>query len=157
MSAPLRLPLRQIACCVEANLYCRRQQQGKDANSRFRFGRLLLHDTVKVGKDGVSWQELECYLFAEMLICVKERPNQRAAANGTGPPRTRCVLKGSIMIKKHLSQIETSSGMSSIPLHTSCEVNPNPPPCRSKHSLDFEPHRPRTPNLPPALQHPATA
>ncbi|KAL9061470.1 MAG: hypothetical protein Q9162_000001 [Coniocarpon cinnabarinum] len=74
-----------------------------------RFGKLLLHDTVKVGKDGVSWQELECYLFAEMLICVKERPNQRAAANGAGPPRTRCVLKGSIMIKKHLSQIETST------------------------------------------------
>ena len=65
---------------------------------------------MKVGKDGVSWQELECYLFAEMLICVKERPNQRAVANGNGPPRTRCVLKGSIMIKKHLSQIETSSG-----------------------------------------------
>ncbi|KAK3096363.1 hypothetical protein LTR53_019329, partial [Teratosphaeriaceae sp. CCFEE 6253] len=34
-----------------------------------RFGRLLLHGTVRVGKDKQAWQELECYLFTEMLIC----------------------------------------------------------------------------------------
>lgn len=82
-------------------------------NVLYRFGKLLLHDTVRVGKDRVSWQELECYLFAEMLICVKERKNPQAqqAWDGNGnPPRNRCVLKGSIMIKKHLNQIETSSG-----------------------------------------------
>lgn len=83
-----------------------------------RFGSLLLHDTVRVGKDRVSWQELECYLFAEMLICVKEKRNQQPPPGWDGnpatAPRPRCVLKGSIMIKKHLSQIETSSEASNI-------------------------------------------
>ena len=79
----------------------------------YRFGQLLLHDTVRVGKDRQNWQELECYLFAEMLICVKEKRNQQQQnmdGNQGAPPRPRCVLKGSIMIKKHLNQIETSSG-----------------------------------------------
>ena len=80
-----------------------------------RFGKLLLHDTVRVGKDRQSWQELECYLFAEMLICVKEKKtSQNQSAEGDRAPagRNKCVLKGSIMIKKHLNQIETSTGMS---------------------------------------------
>ncbi|KAF5014036.1 hypothetical protein F66182_15119, partial [Fusarium sp. NRRL 66182] len=38
-----------------------------------RFGKLLLHGSINVGKDRESWQELECFLFAEMLICVKEK------------------------------------------------------------------------------------
>lgn len=82
-----------------------------------RFGNLLLHDTVRVGKDRMSWQELECYLFAEMLICVKEKRSAHPPGwdgNPATAPRPRCVLKGSIMIKKHLSQIETSSEASNI-------------------------------------------
>ncbi|KAK1092267.1 hypothetical protein LTR48_004651 [Friedmanniomyces endolithicus] len=76
-----------------------------------RFGRLLLHGTVRVGKDKQAWQELECYLFTEMLICVKEKkvmPNasqQWDDAEGT-KQKPRCTLKGSILIKKHLKQVE---------------------------------------------------
>ncbi|TKA81294.1 hypothetical protein B0A55_02862 [Friedmanniomyces simplex] len=77
-----------------------------------RFGRLLLHGTVRVGKDKQAWQELECYLFTEMLICVKEKkamPN--ASQQWDGPDgakqKARCTLKGSILIKKHLKQVET--------------------------------------------------
>lgn len=63
-----------------------------------------------VGKDRDSWQELECYLFAEMLICVKEKKNQRQQYDEqTGRPKpTRCTLKGSILIKRHLKAIEAS-------------------------------------------------
>ncbi|CAK7214138.1 hypothetical protein SBRCBS47491_002047 [Sporothrix bragantina] len=88
-----------------------------------RFGKLRLYGTLRVGKDKVSWQELECFLFAEMLICVKEKKNTGNATpalnqqqpweenNGT-PTRktTRCTLKGSILIKKHLNEVsETGS------------------------------------------------
>jgi hypothetical protein len=77
-----------------------------------RFGKLRLYGTVRVGKDRQSWQELECYLFAEMLICVKEK-------KGAPPPEadgdshrklTRCTLKGSILIKKHLKHVECGVG-----------------------------------------------
>ncbi|EGD96328.1 von Willebrand RING finger domain-containing protein [Trichophyton tonsurans CBS 112818] len=51
-----------------------------------RFGKLNLHGTIRVGKDRNSWQELECYLFSDMLIC------------------------GSILIKKHLKDLETIPG-----------------------------------------------
>ncbi|TVY43736.1 hypothetical protein LOCC1_G005187 [Lachnellula occidentalis] len=78
-----------------------------------RFGKLRLYGTIRVGKDRQSWQELECFLFAEMLICVKEKrvaipqgwddtaPNQKS---------TRCTLKGSILIKKHLNEVIESGG-----------------------------------------------
>jgi hypothetical protein len=78
-----------------------------------RFGKLRLYGTLRVGKDKVSWQELECYLFAEMLICVKEKkvPHQQGQWGDDGAPRkTRCTLKGSILIKKHLNEVsETGS------------------------------------------------
>ncbi|RYO83234.1 hypothetical protein DL763_007967 [Monosporascus cannonballus] len=74
-----------------------------------RFGKLRLYGTLRVGKDKVSWQELECFLFAEMLICVKEKRTPAAAQNwdDSGAPRktTRCTLKGSILIKKHLNEV----------------------------------------------------
>ncbi|KAI0834831.1 Pleckstrin homology domain-containing protein [Hypoxylon sp. FL0890] len=76
-----------------------------------RFGKLRLYGTLRVGKDKVSWQELECYLFAEMLICVKEKKNlppaQQQQWDENGMPRkaTRCTLKGSILIKKHLNEV----------------------------------------------------
>ncbi|KXL45819.1 MAG: hypothetical protein FE78DRAFT_384502, partial [Acidomyces sp. 'richmondensis'] len=77
-----------------------------------RFGRLLLYGTVRVGKDRQAWQELECYLFTEMLICVKEKrlvPNASQQWEGVEGPKgkNRCTLKGSILIKKHLKQVET--------------------------------------------------
>jgi hypothetical protein len=79
-----------------------------------RFGKLRLYGTIRVGKDRQSWQELECFLFAEMLICVKEKkvavPQQWDDQNA---PRktTRCTLKGSILIKKHLNEVtESGSG-----------------------------------------------
>lgn len=72
-----------------------------------RFGKLRLYGTIKVGKDMVSWQELECFLFAEMLICVKEKKMQAASQQWDNPARknTRCTLKGSILIKKHLNEV----------------------------------------------------
>ena len=74
-----------------------------------RFGKLRLSGVVRVGKDRHSWQELECYLFGEMLICVKEKKNaQPPLITDTGRKLTRCTLKGSILIKKHLRQVHAS-------------------------------------------------
>ncbi|KAL9026310.1 MAG: hypothetical protein Q9196_005006 [Gyalolechia fulgens] len=75
-----------------------------------RFGKLRLYGTVRVGKDRQSWQELECFLFTEMLICVKEKrgaPAQYAEGNSKRK-LTRCTLKGSILIKKHLKHVDAS-------------------------------------------------
>ncbi|KAM3082076.1 hypothetical protein ACMFMG_004528 [Clarireedia jacksonii] len=79
-----------------------------------RFGKLRLYGTIKVGKDKQSWQELECFLFAEMLICVKEKKLSSSQpwdeSNGMRKT-TRCTLKGSILIKKHLNEVsESGSG-----------------------------------------------
>ena len=76
-----------------------------------RFGKLRLYGTVRVGKDRQSWQELECFLFAEMLICVKEKKGAPPQYAENNPKRklTRCTLKGSILIKKHLKHVESSS------------------------------------------------
>lgn len=84
-----------------------------------RFGRLLLYGTVRVGKDKQAWQELECYLFTEMLICVKEKkvgPNasQQWEDQEGLKQKPRCTLKGSILIKKHLKQVETVFGGSGL-------------------------------------------
>lgn len=74
-----------------------------------RFGKLRLYSKLQVGKDRHSWQDLECYLFEEMLICVKEKriPD---SARWDQPVRAkgRCSLKGSIMITKHLNRVESS-------------------------------------------------
>lgn len=83
----------------------------------YRFGKLRLYGTIKVGKDKVSWQELECYLFAEMLICIKEKRvavAQQWDENGMPRKVTRCTLKGSILIKKHLNEV-TETGASECP------------------------------------------
>ncbi|EXJ95385.1 hypothetical protein A1O1_00506 [Capronia coronata CBS 617.96] len=73
-----------------------------------RFGNLRLHGVVRVGKDRHSWQELECYLFGEMLICVKEKKNAPPVIADSGRKMTRCTLKGSILIRKHLKQVHAS-------------------------------------------------
>lgn len=74
-----------------------------------RFGNLRLHGVVRVGKDRHSWQELECYLFGEMLICVKEKKTAPGPiVSESGRKLSRCTLKGSILIKKHLRQVHAS-------------------------------------------------
>jgi hypothetical protein len=82
-----------------------------------RFGKLRLYGTIRVGKDKQSWQELECYLFAEMLICVKEKKLPAGQWEESVSPMkktTRCTLKGSILIKKHLNEVsESASGKGS--------------------------------------------
>lgn len=85
-----------------------------------RFGKLRLHGTVRVGKDRHSWQELECYLFGEMLICVKEKKNpQPPLISPSGRRLSRCTLKGSILIKKHLRQVHASPDDSILTLNLS--------------------------------------
>lgn len=77
-----------------------------------RFGKLRLHGHIRVGKDRQSWQELECYLFSEMLICVKEKktaPQPQWDGSTVASKKTKCTLKGSILIKKHLNQVEHSN------------------------------------------------
>lgn len=79
-----------------------------------RFGKLRLYGTLRVGKDKLSWQELECFLFAEMLICVKEKKSSAPPPQWEdGAPRktTRCTLKGSILIKKHLNEVSEAGNM----------------------------------------------
>lgn len=85
--------------------------------SKCRFGKLRLYGQMRVGKDRDSWQELECYLFDEMLICVKEKKNaeqqqqqQHHYEDQSSKRKPRCTLKGSILIKKHLKSIEATSG-----------------------------------------------
>lgn len=71
-----------------------------------KFGKLLLYGPIRVGKDRHTWQELDCYLFEEMLICVKERTGR-----ATSPVvDARLTLKGSILIKKHLITVEATQG-----------------------------------------------
>ena len=77
-----------------------------------RVGKLRHYSTMRVGKDRISWQELECYLFSEMLICVKEKKGaQTQPADGDIKRNTtRCTLKGAILIKKHLRGVDSSPG-----------------------------------------------
>ena len=79
---------------------------------------------MRVGKDRQQWQELECYLFSEMLICVKEKKLSPQTQQwegldslSNGQKKSRCALKGSILIKKHLKQVDSSSSMYSIACH----------------------------------------
>ncbi|CRG83162.1 Serine/threonine-protein kinase TAO1-B [Talaromyces islandicus] len=75
-----------------------------------RFGKLRLYGTMHVGKDRESWQELECFLFGEMLICVKDKKNAPEPVQlDSKRKNTRCTLKGSILIKKHLREVEVVS------------------------------------------------
>ncbi|KAL4786757.1 Pleckstrin homology domain-containing protein [Aspergillus varians] len=90
-----------------------------------RFGKLRLHGHMRVGKDRESWQELECYLFQEMLICVKEKRQQDHQYHPQMPKhRTRCTLKGSILIKKHLKTIEDVADEPILTLHLSVNELP---------------------------------
>ena len=92
-----------------------------------RFGKLQLHSHIRVGKDRRAWQDLDCYLFSEMLICVKERkPTQNAQFDASSPAATKkpkCTLKGSILIKKHLKDVNMSPGMYSATLSMAFDSN----------------------------------
>ena len=71
---------------------------------------MRLYGSIKVGKDRQTWQELECYLFSEMLICVKEKKIAGQADWDDSETRTKkCTLKGSILIKKHLKHVTEST------------------------------------------------
>ncbi|KAI9376659.1 Pleckstrin homology domain-containing protein [Aspergillus egyptiacus] len=90
-----------------------------------RFGKLRLQGRMRVGKDRESWQELECYLFQEMLICVKEKRVVDRHYDGQSKPRsTRWTLKGSILIRKHLKTIEDIPDEPILTLHLSVSELP---------------------------------
>lgn len=85
-----------------------------------RFGNLKLNGSLRVGKDQRSWQELECYLFGEMLICVKEKKNAvPPIITDDGRQLSKCTLKGSILIKKHLKEVRVQSDSSVLTLNLS--------------------------------------
>ncbi|KAI9731589.1 MAG: hypothetical protein M1834_004710 [Cirrosporium novae-zelandiae] len=92
-----------------------------------RFGKLRLYSTIRVGKDRQSWQELECYLFAEMLICVKEKKGSQPQYAEGNPRRkmTRCTLKGSILIKKHLKEVNAAQEQPILTLSLSVQELPS--------------------------------
>lgn len=71
-----------------------------------RFGKLKHWGMIGVSKDKKIWQVLECYLFEQMLICVRERNND---ASPSGRKYSRCKLKGSILLRKHLQAVEPFS------------------------------------------------
>jgi hypothetical protein len=76
-----------------------------------RFGKLRLHSQIRVGKDRKAWQDLDCYLFSDMLICVKERKTPSSPTyEGAEPKKPRCTLKGSILIKRHLKTVDSLPG-----------------------------------------------
>ena len=78
-----------------------------------RFGKLRLYGSLRVSRDRTSWQELECFLFAEMLICIKEKRGAVPVyAEGNSKRKlTKCTLRGSILIKKHLKQVDSSPSL----------------------------------------------
>lgn len=81
-----------------------------------QFGSLLLHGTLRAGKDKQSWQVLNCYLFAEILICVKAKTSTPLPSQGWDgsievEDDRRYVLKSSISTKKHLQRVEHLHGM----------------------------------------------
>lgn len=85
-----------------------------------RFGNLKLNGSLRVGKDQRSWQELECYLFGEMLICVKEKKNAMPPIiSDDGRQLVKCTLKGSILIKKHLKEVKVQPETSVLTLNLS--------------------------------------
>ncbi|KAK0674260.1 Pleckstrin homology domain-containing protein [Cercophora samala] len=114
-SAPRFYPYESAEVLAEMTESLRNRVDNWHGLDFSRFGKLRLYGTLRVGKDKVSWQELECFLFAEMLICVKEKKSaqQPSQWEDQDAPRknTRCTLKGSILIKKHLNEVSYSGSM----------------------------------------------
>nr|POF05993.1 hypothetical protein CFP56_53380 [Quercus suber] len=87
-----------------------------------KFGTLLIHGRLRVSKDGRSWQDLDCYLFTNMLICVKERKlvshaNREWDDSSTPSSKSRYVLKGSILVQKHLKRVDASPEYATLTLN----------------------------------------
>lgn len=90
-----------------------------------RFGALKLHGTYRIGKDQKLWQVLECYLFDEMLICIKEKKGGiPPVVMPDGRELKRCTLKGSILIKRHLMSVKAQDDQSMLTLNLSVEELP---------------------------------
>ncbi|KAH6624621.1 Pleckstrin homology domain-containing protein [Chaetomium sp. MPI-SDFR-AT-0129] len=110
-SAPRFYPYESPEVLIEMTENLRSRVDNWHGLDFSRFGKLRLYGTLRVGKDKISWQELECFLFAEMLICVKEKKQAPQLTQPTwgeeAAPRKlpRCTLKGSILIKKHLHEV----------------------------------------------------
>jgi len=118
-----------------------------------RFGQLLRYGNVRVGKDKQAWQELECYLFTEMLICVKAKKvlptvQQWDGQEGQSKKASRVTLKGSILIKRHLKEVEVVRGELQL-LHEPYSFNANAP-CRLRNPY-LKPIRGRAASLPFAV------
>ncbi|GJC90197.1 E3 ubiquitin-protein ligase WAV3 [Colletotrichum liriopes] len=113
-SAPRFYPYESREVLEEMTEHLRNRVDNWHGLDFSRFGKLRLYGTLRVGKDKQSWQELECFLFAEMLICVKEKKVPLAGQwdeNGMPKKATRCTLKGSILIKKHLNEVSETGNI----------------------------------------------
>jgi len=78
---------------------------------------------MRVSKNWQSWQQLECFLSTEMLICIKEKRNAPLKLTGNDSARhvTKCTLKGSIMLNKHLEHVEADPDRPLLTLKLSIE------------------------------------
>lgn len=78
-----------------------------------RFGRLLRHGHVRVGKPEQRTQEVDIYLFEEMIIMTKDKRGSSGATPVTvrGTKFGSCKLKGFILFKNHLTGLRTSEDL----------------------------------------------
>lgn len=104
-----------------------------------RFGTLKLHGTYRIGKDQKLWQELECYLFDDMLICIKEKKKGATMlTTSDGRQLKICALKGSILIRRHLLNVKTRADRLMLSLDLSVEELPTfHLRFRDRHELDL--------------------
>ncbi|KAJ3478115.1 hypothetical protein NLG97_g8663 [Lecanicillium saksenae] len=130
--APKFYPYESPSALEEARQSLNRRVESWHGLDFERFGQLRLYGTLHVGKDKKSWQELECFLFGEMLICVKEKkiagvpPQPQWDENGNPIKTTRVALKGSILIKKHLQEVAETGNIDENILTLSLSVNELP-------------------------------
>ncbi|ATY61187.1 von Willebrand type A [Cordyceps militaris] len=130
--APKFYPYESPVALEEARQSLNRRVESWHGLDFERFGQLRLYGTLHVGKDKKSWQELECFLFGEMLICVKEKkitggpPQPQWDENGNPRKTSRVALKGSILIKKHLQEVSETGNIDENILTLSLSVNELP-------------------------------
>ncbi|OAA67456.1 von Willebrand factor, type A [Cordyceps fumosorosea ARSEF 2679] len=130
--APKFYPYESPAALEEARQSLNRRVESWHGLDFERFGQLRLYGTLNVGKDKKSWQELECFLFGEMLICVKEKkvtagaPQPQWDESGNLRKTSRVALKGSILIKKHLQEATETGNIDENILTLSLSVNELP-------------------------------
>ncbi|KAL1305941.1 hypothetical protein AAFC00_004082 [Neodothiora populina] len=107
---PVELPMERPEILARVSEDLRTKVDNWHGLDFSRFGKLILYGTIRVGKDRQSWQDLECYLFSEMLICIKEKKvphhHSRDGLPDAAKQKSKCTLKGSILIKRHLKQLE---------------------------------------------------